>query len=281
MNAIFLGGDLRQQYACDFLNRYNIDAEYHPNFSLDKIMKNKINSTRLVVFPIPLLQDNLYLNGMHTDIYEIVDLINTESIIFGGQMSEKLKNYISVRHINFVDVFDIESFQIQNAMLSAEGAIYYAKEKIKKSIHGLQIAIFGFGRIGKLLAYLLHCQGAKITVCVRKDSDFTWSKLIGFDGFKIKISGDKNNLNLMDNKYDLVFNTIPFWIMDEEFARNNISDTIIIDLASYPFGIDENLVNKYKLKYFRELGIPGRYAPQTAGEIIGQTILNSCYLKEV
>ena len=89
-----------------------------------------------------------------------------------------------------------------------------------------------------------------------------------------------SNLNLINNKYDLIFNTIPFWIMDEHFAKSKNSDTIIIDLASRPFGIDEELVNRYHLKYYRELGIPGRYAPQSAGEIIGQTIINNINILE-
>ena len=68
--------------------------------------------------------------------------------------------------------------------------------------------------------------------------------------------------------------------MDESFAKSINGDTIIIDLASYPYGIDESIVSEYDLKYFRELGIPGRYAPQSAGEIIAKTILNNLPIVE-
>ena len=125
-----------------------------------------------------------------------------------------------------------------------------------------------------MLAYLLHLQGAKITICARKDSDYTWSKLAGFDGFKIKTFENESNLNLIENKYDIIFNTIPFWIMGESFVKTLSDDTLIIDIASYPFGIDEALVKKYNLKYFRESGIPGRYAPKSAGEIMAKTIID-------
>lgn len=283
MNALFLGGDLRQSYACEYLNKHNISAEYYKDFDLDDKIPEKIKEASIVVFPIPVTKDGKHLNIKSDNLIELTKLIkltDENCLLFAGQFPEIIKEYLLAHNHIFVDFTDIESFQIQNALLSAEGAIYYAKQRLDKCIHGSEIAILGFGRIGKILAYLLHSQGAKITVCARKDSDFTWSKLIGFNGFKIKISGNRSNLDLINNKYDLIFNTIPFWIMDENFAKNKNSDTVIIDLASRPFGIDESLVSKYNLKYYRELAIPGRYAPQSAGEIIGKAIINYISVKE-
>ena len=278
MKALFLGGDVRQKYACEYLIKNNIDAEYESLDHIDDVVKMKIKGADIIALPIPFSRDEINVNlSMQNKIriYDLISLINRESITFGGQFSKEVKDYFISHNITYIDYFDIEAFQIQNALLSAEGAIYYAKQKFQRCIYGSEIAILGFGRIGKILAYLLHLQGAKITVCARKDSDFTWSRLIGFNGVKMKISGNMSNLNLIDNKYDIIFNTIPSWIMDEEFAKRKNSNTIIIDLASHPFGIDEKLVSKYNLVYYRETGIPGRYAPESAGEIIATTILNN------
>lgn len=283
MKALFLGGDLRQKYACDYLNRCNVSSEFIADFILDEKLTQRIKNFSIIGLPIPISKDEMHLNTLGNNlinIYDILSALSENTIVFGGKISDSIKNYFLINKINYYDYLNIESFQIQNALLTAEGAIYYAKQRLERSIHGSEIAILGFGRIGKILAYLLHSQGAKITVCARKDSDFTWSKIIGFNGFKIKISGDISNLDLINNKYDIIFNTIPFWIMDESFAKNKNSNTIIIDLASRPFGIDEVLVHKYNLNYYRELGIPGRYAPKTAGEIIGKTILNNIPIKE-
>lgn len=283
MKAIFLGGDLRQKYACEYLNRNNIDAECYIDFYLDANIKKKIKDANIIALPIPLLRNDININ-MPTDnsinIYEVLELINDKSVICGGIFGADIKEQLKAHKLSYIDYFDIESFQIQNALLSAEGAIHYSKQRLEKSIHGAEIAVLGFGRIGKILSYLLRLQGAKITVCARKDSDYAWCQLIGFNGFKIKISGNMSNLNLINNKYDLIFNTIPFWIMDEDFAKSKNADTVIIDLASRPFGIDERVVSKYNLRYYRELGIPGRYAPQSAGEIIGQTIINNINIME-
>lgn len=284
MKALFLGGDLRQKYASDYCsNKFNIDSEFIYDFVFDQNIIEKIKNISILALPIPVIKDEIYLNTMNhslINIYDIISILDKNTTVFGGNFPTSVKDYFINNKIVYIDYFNIESFQIQNALLSAEGAIYYAKQKLNRSIYGAEIAILGFGRIGKILAYLLGSQGAQITVCARKDSDFTWSKLIGFNGFKIQNSGNTSNMNLMNTKYDLIFNTIPFWIMDENFAKSKNSNTIIIDLASRPFGIDELIVSKYNLNYYRELGIPGRYAPQSAGEIIGKTILNNISIKE-
>lgn len=283
MNAIFLGGDQRQKFACEYLNLHKISSEYYEDFDLDEEMKSKIKSSTILALPIPILNDKKMLNKFGTNIinpYEIFELLNENHIVFAGKFSDSLKSYLINNKIQYLDYFDIESFQIKNALLSAEGAIYYAKEKLNKSISNSTIGILGFGRIGKILVYLLHSQGAKITVYARKESDFAWCKLIGLDAVKIKIWGNTSKLEFNHKEYDLIFNTIPYKIMDENFAEKYSDSALIIDLASYPFGIDEKLIDKYKLKYYRELGIPGRYAPQSAGEIIGETILNYLCIKE-
>lgn len=283
MKALFLGGDLRQKYACDFLKKNGIDSEYYLDFILDETMKNKIKNATIICFPTPFAKNEIYLSIEGANLIKIDDifsLIEENKVIFGGKLTKSAKSHLINLKCAYIDFLDLETFQIQNALLSAEGAIYYAKQRLEKSIFGLDIAVLGFGRIGKILAYLLHLQGAKITVCARRESDYAWSKMIGFTGFLIKVSDNTTNLNMINKKYDLIFNTVPDWIMDEKFAQSSNSDTMIIDLASYPYGVDELLVKKYNLNYYRELGIPGRYAPKTAGQIIGEAILNNISIKE-
>ena len=52
-------------------------------------------------------------------------------------------------------------------------------------------------------------------------------------------------------------------------------DTVMIDIASAPGGIDYNAVSSYPVHARHLLGIPGKIAPKYAGELIAQTILSS------
>ena len=246
-------------------------------------MIKKIRNANIVVLPIPISRDKKNLNlpsSNSVEIKSILQLLDTSNIIFGGQFFDSAKKYLKENDIKYIDYFDIESFQIQNALLSAEGAIFYSKEKLERTISGLRVAILGFGRIAKILSYLLRSQGATITVYARKESDFTWCKLIGLNAVKIRILGNRSSIDFQNNNYDLIFNTIPYQILDERFAKNYDGATLLIDLASYPFGIDDSIAKKYNLNYYRELGIPGRYAPKSAGNIIGETILNNLQFEE-
>lgn len=281
MKILFLGGDERQKYACEFLKSNGIISTVLLDFELSHSIKAEIESADVIVLPIPISKDGIHLNmPTKLEIIELLDSINKDQILFAGKIPPILKSKLIEREMRLLDYYEIESFQIKNALLSAEGAIYYAKEKLESSINGANIAILGYGRIGKLLSYLLRSQGAKITVYARKELDLAWSKVNGINALKmnnLSIIGDRR---LQSNNYDIIFNTVPYWVMDEEFAKRIPSNVLIIDLASQPHGIDEKLVVKYGLNYYRELGIPGRYAPKTAGEIIGQTIMENIYLRE-
>lgn len=277
MSVIFLGGDDRQQYASDYVNGMGISSTAYINFSFNKEIKEEIKNNRVLVFPLPTSRDDINLNMMSRNnmpLSEIINSLNAQHLIIGGNIGSVF--YDSQEKIGYkiIDYNKLESFQIQNALLSAEGAIHYAKTHFGGAIYGSRIAILGFGRIGKILAYLLKSMGANISVYARKDQDCTWSTIIGFNAHKIQNLGVEVGSKRAGEGYDLIFNTIPQRIIGDELAMNLSRDTVIIDLASYPYGMDQEIGEKYKLSYYRELGIPGRYAPQRAGEIIGKTVIS-------
>ena len=49
-------------------------------------------------------------------------------------------------------------------------------------------------------------------------------------------------------------------------------NTKIIELASAPYGLDFDLARKYGVDVIKAFGLPGKYTPKTAGEIIGKKI---------
>ena len=80
-----------------------------------------------------------------------------------------------------------------------------------------------------------------------------------------------NSENIIEvfNKSDVVINTIPSNIIPEE-ALNTKNKPYILDIASYPYGINEEIIKKYKNKinYNLYLGIPSKFAPKKASEIL-------------
>ena len=271
MKVVFVGGDLRQKYASDYLIENNIESLYIPYFSEGEFLWQ----SNVIVLPLPASADGVHLNISNNENKSKIKLLDFMSrmgenvLILGGKFSKDIKEFMVENKIRYIDYYDIEAFQIQNALLTAEGAIYYAKNRMSKSIHSSCVAVLGFGRIGKILAYLCRSQGAKTTVYARGDVDRTWSSVAGIKALKIDKLGTGEPY-----KIDIIFNTIPHNIINENIISKIKKDTLVIDLASKPYGIDEELIIKHQLNYHRELGIPGRYAPKSAGEILGQTIIN-------
>ncbi|MGM9936476.1 MAG: dipicolinate synthase subunit DpsA, partial [Candidatus Ornithomonoglobus sp.] len=70
------------------------------------------------------------------------------------------------------------------------------------------------------------------------------------------------------------FNTVPALILTGEVLEKVRQDTLIIDLASKPGGIDFDAAAELGLRVIWALSLPGRVAPVTAGIIIKDTITN-------
>ena len=73
-----------------------------------------------------------------------------------------------------------------------------------------------------------------------------------------------DNLKYHIHEFDIIFNTIPSLILNDEILTKVKKDALIIDLASKPGG----------LKVIWALSLPGKIAPVSSGAIIKDTIMN-------
>ena len=74
--------------------------------------------------------------------------------------------------------------------------------------------------------------------------------------------------------YDLIINTVPARLLSGEILHRMSAGTVILDLASVPGGIDLDTAGKLGLNVTWALSLPGKYAPITAGIMIGETVLS-------
>ncbi len=72
--------------------------------------------------------------------------------------------------------------------------------------------------------------------------------------------------------YDLIFNTVPHIIFDPKMLLRCVKNTVIIDLASEPGGVDFKFAEKIGITAIQALALPGKFFSKTAGEIIKNTI---------
>jgi dipicolinate synthase subunit A len=155
-----------------------------------------------------------------------------------------------------------------NAIPTAEGAIQIAMEELPFTIHASNILVMGYGRIGKTLSKMLNGIGANVYIEARKFSDLASIRSFGYNEVHI------SELPVYLCKMDIIFNTIPFVILNEELLKSIKSTCLIIDLASKPGGIDFSKARELGIKAIWALSLPGKVAPLTAAEFIKKTVYN-------
>ena len=187
--------------------------------------------------------------------------------VFAAMRDRLLRAYPKLEDARVYDYAAREDFAVRNALPTAEGAVELAMREYEGTMAGSRVLVTGFGRIGKLLSKLLHALGADVTVCARKPSDIAMIAALGYR------SADTRQLREVRN-YDLVFNTVPALLFDEKLLRNTERTTLLIDLASLPGGVDFESAHRLDIDAKRALGLPGKCAPKSAGEIIKTTVLS-------
>jgi len=83
----------------------------------------------------------------------------------------------------------------------------------------------------------------------------------GIDGLKERVRAAR-----------AVFNTVPARLLTREVLQAMRRDAVVIDIAQTPGGTDFDAARELGIKAFLELGIPGKVAPQTAGEILARVL---------
>ena len=280
IKTAFLGGDMRSAIAAvklaDEMNIYawkvpGVEGEESVSCCSD--ISGALCDANAVVLPLPASLDGEILNckceGEKIFLEDIIDKLHSECLLIGGRIPQKIKEYAAKKGIKFIDYFESESFQIKNAYTTAEAALNIAMNSLLKNIRGSRIAVTGYGRISKQLVRLLLSMDARVTLAARKESDLTWAKLSGCETLKI---GDQDSVYQLCKGYDIIFNTVPYLLFDEDFLIKVDKKTLLIELASTPGGIDVSAAKKLKSAVLWAASLPGKYAPESAGELVADCV---------
>lgn len=266
---LIAGGDMRQLYcAAKLSEKYDTDIiGFDENFipsDIDLPLSSSDNYDALIL-PVLPVDENGFLSAPCCEekftMEKISKLIKPDSAVFAGKVSGSLRNFFPENEI--IDYMEREELNILNAIPSAEGALQIALEELPVMLNGLNVLIVGCGRIGSALINILKGFGCRVTVAVRNAKGAAKVKLLGANSCCTKD---------IDSNYELVFNTVPSMIFDHDLLKKFSRSTLFIDLASKPGGIDFESAAELGIKAIWALGIPGKTAPITAGEIIANTI---------
>lgn len=173
----------------------------------------------------------------------------------------------NVSACNVYDYTKLEAFALENAYLTAEGALALAVNESKRSLVNSKILILGYGRIAKALCSYLKAFSKEITICARNENQLLSASLNGFN----TINFDELKIR---NDYDFVFNTVAHPVINEFELRALKKDCLVIDLASFPGGVDKMFARALNINLIEARGLPARFSPETAGEVVAKAVIS-------
>ena len=238
--------------------------------------REAVAPSRVILLPLPASPDGMRVNlPLAPDEAPILlsDLFATapkDALIAGGRFSPGIKARAEAAGRELYDFAGSETFARQNAVPTAEGAVAILMERIPRTVRGLSVAVTGYGRVAKALCRLLLAMGADVTVGARKRAALEEAALAGC---RTQPLCGADSVRKLTKGKSAVFNTVPYWLFTKEVLSSLDRDLLIIDLASSPGGVDVEAAGAYGLSVVWALSLPGKYAPETAGEIIADAVL--------
>lgn len=281
-----LGGDARQSYLASFLAERGFETAVWGLGDCDiggavrcKDIGSALKGSSAVILPLPASADGISVNcplGLENEKLKLSLLLDlTDAPVFGGKFEETFIKAAKIGNKRIIDYFDSESLQIRNALPTAEGAVSIAMQHLNKTISGCQAAVVGYGRIGQMLSHLLSEMGAKVTVAARNYRQLAQAASLGCETVRLSSELPMGGLCPLCEKerFDVIFNTVPARLFDHAVIEKMPASVILIDLSSVPGGVDFGAAKEKGIKAVWALSLPGRYAPESAGRIIGETLL--------
>lgn len=271
-NIVIVGGDKRQKYLKEYLQGQGLEVMSYGLFDWDDDtdkLKGMIEETSAIILPLPATRNgktvNMPFSKKEISVDRLLSFLGKDNIVFGGIIKDDLLSRLRETDIPFIDYYD-EAFIEKNAVLTAFGTLKIILEHIDFALPMGNFAITGYGRVAKETASLLTSLSCHVTVFARKPSQREDANIKGCKVFPI------SELSSLAHRFDIIINTVPSEIITEETVKNINKNCKIIELASAPYGMNFELMRKNGIDVIKAFGLPGKYTPKTAGEIIGKKI---------
>ena len=282
-----LGGDARQLAVASALSVSGLSVYLWGCVSQEELLPSvyhctdwrvAIRNADVVLLPLPISTNGVHLHAPQCGgegAVRLDSLLNEAKgrLILGGRASESFLLRATECGAHCIDYFDSEILQLKNALPTAEGAIEIAMRELPVTLDGTHMAVIGYGRIGDLLSLKLLALGAHVSVYARRSEALALAQLhhctavsIGEDAGAV--------LSRIPRDVRVIFNTVPACLFSEEVAKNLPRGCVFIDLASSPGGIDRVAAEQYGVRCIWATALPGKYAPETAGQIIAEAAMH-------
>ncbi len=182
-------------------------------------------------------------------------------LVISGKVDEHIRSLVPPV-VHFFNTLQDEELKQLNAIPTAEGVIMNVIRKYPRTIHGSKCLVIGLGKCGMSIAQALKALGGDVTVAVRRTVSRAFGLSLNYKTILI------NEIPQVLPEIELIFNTVPAIILTKDLLSTLKSGLMIFDVASSPGGVDLNEATKREIPVYNLPGLPGKVAPDTAGQIL-------------
>ena len=150
---------------------------------------------RLILLPIPTTRDNIYINGTDLTLGSVVPLLTRDSTLVGYNIPRDLVYKAEMVGAAVYDAGRDERFLMENAIISARGAIGYLLTNFTRDVADMKIGIIGYGRIGRALLRYLICLGSSPILYTGRQEV---AMELGSSGVDCRVLGDGCDFSELD-----------------------------------------------------------------------------------
>lgn len=268
------GGDSRQKAIARRLKAHGRTVHTFGFSQEDRLTPEvvaRLGAADVVLLPLPATDGGGCLNAPSMEkklpMEMLWPLLHPQQKLFGGMLSEQLLRAAAEYNLLPIDYYKREEFVLRNAYITVEGALQLTMERLQRTVMGTNCLVLGYGRIGKFLSRLLLALGARVRVAGRKGKDLVQAQLDGCNVCALA------QLPEILPQCDVVYNTIPHLVLDRALLKLLPRYCLCIDLASKPGGIDFGAAEELGVETVWALSLPGKVAPESAGDAILDTVL--------
>ncbi len=195
---------------------------------------------------------------------EILLKLKDNCVIYTGVDCSYFKSRAQFGKFLYTALFDDDSLAQENAILTTEGLIAHLIISRNNPIYKTKVLVIGFGRCGYDIAMRLNDLNADVTVAMRNKTKMIQANARGIKTVLVK--------DMLLEDYDVIINTVPVRIISNYDLDKLSSDTMLLEIASYPYGFDIEYAKSIGLQASILPSLPGKYAYHYAGQMIADYI---------
>lgn len=270
--AIFVT-DQRQKNLAGYLPGTKVLLDWH-NVQDQTRAEDFVKNSRYLIFPTPVSRLNRHPKIEDMLKHELITETNNDKTVIGGAFTDKWTQYLQMHEITYFDLMKEEKVAQKNAYITAEATVAEILKYSDYSICGQKIIVCGYGRCGKCVADLLEAIGAKVTVLARSAKARRAARCDGHEAVDFSYGPEE-----VYGAHTIV-NTVPAQVIREPMIQEMHRDTVIIDIASRPGGVDLVAAERQEIKVVAALGLPGLYTTKSSAKVFADAIIDQMQLQQ-